>query len=103
MSPDNTLDRQTALRLLTTGGYDLIRQSDAKGILKKGYVADVLILDQDYFEVSDDRIESITSMLTIVDGRIVWGAGEYSTLAPPKLPAIPDWSPVNFYGGYEAR
>ena len=42
-------------------------------------------------------------LLTMVGGKVVWGAGEFGDLddaAPP--PAMPDWSPVRRYGGYGA-
>ena len=39
-------------------------------------------------------------MLTIVGGKVVYGAGDFERLAPPPLPVSPDWSPVKAYGGY---
>jgi len=36
----------------------------------------------------------------MVDGKVVYGAGEFGKLAPPPLPASPDWSPMKTYGGY---
>lgn len=35
--------------------------------------------------------------------KIVYGESEFNQLAPPKSKAIPEWSPVNFYGGYQYR
>ncbi|MDO1449699.1 amidohydrolase [Rhodocytophaga aerolata] len=98
---ENTLDRLTALRLLTTGGYSLIKEDNNKGKLKKGYHADVVILSKDYFSIAEEQIPTITSKLTIVDGKVVYGEEEYANLAPSQLKAIPSWSPVNYYGGYQ--
>ena len=39
-------------------------------------------------------------MLTVVGGRVVYGAGEFAGLAPPPLPVLPEWSPVKVFGGY---
>ena len=39
-------------------------------------------------------------MLTIVGGKIVYAAAEFSQFAPPALPVSPSWSPVKEYGGY---
>lgn len=100
MAKDNALDRQTALRLLTTGGYDLIKEK-GKGRIEAGYLADLVILDKDYFTVADEEIKSISSLLTIVDGKIVYGADVFSQVAPAALPVIPSWSPVKYYGGYQ--
>jgi predicted amidohydrolase YtcJ len=101
MAKENTLDRLTALRLLTTGGYSLIKEEESKGRISKGCYADLVILSNDYFSVADGEIPSITSRLTIVDGKPVYGADEYARLAPAPLKAIPAWSPVNYYGGYQ--
>jgi len=100
MGAENALDRATALRLLTSGGYDLIRES-RKGKIIKGNFADLVILDKDYFSVPAADISGISAALTIADGKIVYGAGQYSGIAPAALPVIPAWSPVKFYGGYQ--
>jgi predicted amidohydrolase YtcJ len=101
MDKTNTLDRSLALQLMTSGGYSLIKQGSTKGKIKEGFYADVVILDQDYFSVPADKISSIQSLLTIVDGKIVYGTGDYSSIGPPPLPVIPAWSPVRYYGGYQ--
>jgi len=46
------------------------------------------------------EIKSITSVLTIVDGRVVFGTEEYSNLSPKLPETIPAWSPVKYFGGY---
>jgi hypothetical protein len=38
--------------------------------------------------------------MTVVDGRVVFGAGKYITLAPTVPPVIPEWSSVKYFGGY---
>jgi predicted amidohydrolase YtcJ len=103
MDITKALDRLTALRLMTSGGYSLIKQADAKGKIKKGYSADLAILSDDYLSIPDEKVKSITSLLTIVDGKIVWGDQNYSSFAPPRLPVLPNWSPVKYYGGYQVN
>ena len=44
----------------------------------------------------------IEADLTVVGGRIVYGAAEYSTLAPEPPPVSPAWSPVARFGGHWA-
>lgn len=102
MAKENTLDRKTALKLLTQGGFDLIKEQ-LKGKIQKGYFADLVILDKDYFSVEDEAIKGITSKLTIVDGKVVYGSDEYKTVAPAGLPVIPEWSPVKYFGGYQTK
>jgi predicted amidohydrolase YtcJ len=50
------------------------------GKLEPGQLADLIVLDKDYFTVPDNQIWNIKSLLTVVDGRIVYGAGEYAGL-----------------------
>ena len=41
--------------------------------------------------------------LTVVGGRVVYGAGEFGPLDDnPLPPAMPDWSPTRLFGGYAA-
>lgn len=100
MASENVLDRTTALRLITGGGYNLVKET-LKGKIQKGFYADLVILDKDYFGITDEEIKSIRAKLTIVDGKVVFGNGEFESLAPAALKVIPDWSPVNYYGGYQ--
>lgn len=100
MEKPYTLDRMTALKLMTAEGYALIKET-SKGKIKAGFYADLVVLDKDYFSVPDAQIPDITSLLTIVDGKVVFGNGSFKHLAPERLPAIPVWSPMNFYGGYQ--
>lgn len=92
--PDNTLDRVEALRLLTQGSAALSNENGHKGTLTPGAFADLAVLTDDYLTVPDARIPGIESVLTLVDGRIVHAAAEFSTLNPP-LPAVqPSYSPL---------
>ncbi len=96
----NRLDRATALRLYTHGSAWMSREDDVKGRIAVGQYADFAALSADYFAVPDAEIRNIVSVLTAVDGKIVYGAEEFSNLAPPLPPASPDWSPVRSYGGF---
>ena len=56
----------------------------------------------DYFSVPEEEIKGMESVLTVVGGKVVYGAGEFGALAPPEIPASPGWSPVARSGGYAA-
>ena len=59
--------------------------------------------DKDYFSCAEDEISFLTSDLTVVGGRVVYGAGEFGPLDDnPLPPAMPDWSPTRLFGGYAA-
>ena len=95
------LDRTTALRLWTEGSAWFSTEQHKKGRIKAGQYGDLAVLDDDYFSVPDEKIKSLTSVLTIVGGHVVHGAREFKDLAPPLPAAMPDWSPVRTYGGYQ--
>jgi predicted amidohydrolase YtcJ len=97
-----TLDREQALRLWTEANTWFSGEGGKKGQIKVGQLADLAVLSDDYFNVADDRIADITSVLTLLGGRPVHASGDFSNLAPPLPSAMPDWSPVNYYGGYQS-
>jgi predicted amidohydrolase YtcJ len=96
----NRLDRAEALRLYTVGSSWFSTEEGKKGSIAPGQLADLAVLSADYFSIPDEQIKGLESVLTVVGGRVVYGAGEFAGLNPPPPPASPDWSPVNHYGGY---
>ena len=99
----NCLDRETALRLWTENVTWFSNEEGKKGRIEVGQFADLIVPDRDYFSCSEDEIADTTSDLTVVGGKFVYAAGDFSHLdqtAPP--PAMPDWSPVRSFGGYAA-
>jgi hypothetical protein len=96
----NRLDRMEALRLFTVGSSWFSSEEAQKGAIVPGQLADLAVLSADYFSIPDEHIKSLESVLTIVGGQVVYGAGAFSSLAPPPLPVSPGWSPVATYGGY---
>jgi len=89
----NRLEREAALRLYTEGSAWFSGDRARKGVLAPGRFADFIALSEDYFSVPEREIRDITSVLTVVDGRIVHAVDEFSAHAPPPLPVLPDWSP----------
>ena len=99
----NQLDRETALRLWTESNTWFSTEVGKKGQIKSGQLADLAVLSDDYFSVPGEAIQDITSVLTLVDGKTVYGDAEFKDLGPPLPPAMPDWSPVRTFGGYQKR
>ena len=99
----NRLDRETALRLWTENTTWFTREEGLKGRIEAGQYADLAVLSADYFEVAEDTIQDIESVLTIVGGRVVHGAGSLAPLAPSLPPAMPNWSPTRSAPGYKGR
>jgi predicted amidohydrolase YtcJ len=96
----NVVDRETALRLYTQANTWFSNEEGTKGQIKVGQLADLAILSQDYFAVPEEEIRQIVSSLTVVGGRVVYAADDFSALDSPLPPAMPDWSPVRKYDGY---
>ncbi len=72
IGPDQGLSRLEALHTYTTAGTWLTREEALKGTLAPGKLADLIVLDQDYFKVSEESIQQIQVLLTLVGGQIVW-------------------------------
>jgi predicted amidohydrolase YtcJ len=98
----NRLSREEALKLYTQGSSWFSGESGKKGAIAIGQLADIIALTEDYFSVTEEKIKGIESVLTIVDGKIVYGVQEYQSLGPEPLPVLPEWSPIKVYGGYGA-
>lgn len=103
MADANLVERETALALFTKGNAKLVNLHHDRGMIKEGYLADFILLSEDYFTVDAEKIPGITSLLTVLGGKIVYGDGGFKAHAPALPRALPEWSPVNFYGGYQNR
>ena len=98
--PDNQLSREEALSVYTVGSAWFSHEEKVKGRIAEGQYADLAVLSVDYLTVPEEDIKKIESVLTVVDGKIVYGAEEFASLMP-SLPTIkPDWSPVKYFGSY---
>jgi predicted amidohydrolase YtcJ len=72
---DQQLTRAEALRLFTRNNSWFLRMEEKIGSIERGKLADLAVLDRDYFTIPDAEIKKIRSVLTIVDGKIVHDAG----------------------------
>jgi len=75
VNPGQQLTRAEALRLFTRNNSWFLRMEEKIGSIEPGKLADLAVLDRDYFAVPDAEIKKIRSLLTIVDGKIVHDAG----------------------------
>ena len=94
------LSRDTALELFTHGSAWFSSEQGKKGQIKVGQLADLIALSADYFHIEDEGIKAIEAVLTIVDGKIVYGSVEFEKLGPPPIPVVPQWSPVSKVPGH---
>ncbi|MBL0869671.1 MAG: amidohydrolase [Phycisphaerales bacterium] len=96
----NLISRMQALRMFTRGSAWFSREEDVKGRIAPGCMGDLIVLSEDYFEVPAERIRGIESLLTLVDGKVVYAAGAFAKHAPAPIPVLPEWSPVAKFGGH---
>jgi predicted amidohydrolase YtcJ len=69
------ISRLEALRLYTRENGWFLRMEQKLGSIEVGKLADVAVLSDDYFEIPEEQIRRIRSVMTIVDGKIVHDAG----------------------------
>jgi len=69
------ITREEALRLYTRDNGWFLREEDQLGSIEEGKLADLVVLDRDYFTVPDEQLKHIRSELTLVGGRIVYDTG----------------------------
>jgi predicted amidohydrolase YtcJ len=74
-APEELPARLDALRLYTEGSAWFTFEENERGALAVGKLADLAVLSKDYLTVPTDEIGSIVSLLTMVDGRIVYADG----------------------------
>jgi hypothetical protein len=97
----NLLDRETALRMWTENVAWFSNEEGKRGRISVGQLADFIVPSKDFFKIPEDEISFLTSHLTVVGGRVVYGEGEFAKHdGNPLPPAMPDWSPTRLFGGY---
>ena len=69
------ISRQQALHLYTRGNAWYLNREDDLGSIEVGKMADMIVLDRDYFTVSDAAMRETRVLLTVVDGKIVHDTG----------------------------
>ncbi|MCM2323498.1 MAG: amidohydrolase, partial [Oligoflexia bacterium] len=70
---ENCLDREKALRLWTDQNTWFSNEEGARGQIKASQLADFIVLSEDYFSVDAEKIKDLTSVLTVVGGKVVHG------------------------------
>jgi hypothetical protein len=78
--PEQRLTRLQALEMATKKCGWFMELEDKVGTLEVGKYADLIVTSKDYFKVPVDDIRSLTSVLTVVDGKVVYGDAEFASL-----------------------
>lgn len=78
---ENSPSREEALRMHTVGSAWFASEETRRGTLEAGKWADLVVLDQDYFAVGEDRIGSIKPLLTMVAGKVQYASGAFAAMS----------------------
>ena len=70
--PEEKLSMEEAISLYTLGSAYAQFMEERKGIIKVGYLADMVILDHDLFNITENEIMKTKVDYTIVGGKIVF-------------------------------
>jgi predicted amidohydrolase YtcJ len=74
INPGQQITRQEVLGLYTRENGWFLREENDLGTIEVGKLADLVVLNQDYFTVPDEQLKRINSILTIVGGDVVHDA-----------------------------
>ena len=69
---DQAITREEALRLYTVSGAYSSFEEKVKGPIEVGKLADMVVLDRDYFTIPAEQIKDVKPLQTIVDGAVVY-------------------------------
>ena len=72
---DQQISRQQALHAYTRANAWYLNRENDLGSIEVGKLADLVVLDRDYFSVSDADVRRTRPVLTVVDGKIAYDAG----------------------------
>ena len=75
INPGQQISRQEALHAYTRGNAWYLNREDDLGSIEEGKLGDLVVLDRDYFQVSDADMRRTRPILTVVDGNVVHDLG----------------------------
>ena len=70
--PEQKLTMEEAIELYTLGAAYAQFMEDRKGMIKKGYLGDVVIVNQDLMTIPEEEIMKTKVDVTIVGGKVVF-------------------------------
>jgi predicted amidohydrolase YtcJ len=75
VNPGQQISRQQAMDMYTNGNAWFMNRENELGSIERGKWADLIVLDRDYFSVSDAAMRRTLPVLTIVGGKVVHDTG----------------------------
>jgi predicted amidohydrolase YtcJ len=78
LSEDKGLSRREALRAITMNSSYELHQERATGSIEVGKLADLIVLDRNFFEIPAQEIAQINVLQTVVGGRVVYQSENFA-------------------------
>jgi len=88
LNKPNVPELAAIIPMMTLDVAYLLHQEEATGSIEVGKMADLIILDQNLFEISTNQIDNTNVLLTMLGGEII-----YSTLPDPEV-SISQFIPI---------
>ena len=70
VAPEEAIDRMTLMKMMTSWPAEFVMRENELGTLEAGKLADLVVLNQDYFTVPEEEIPNLFPVLTVVGGKI---------------------------------
>ncbi len=70
--PEEKISIAQALKAYTFGGAYSSFEENKKGLIRPGYLADVIVFSEDLFEIESMRTHEVKVVMTVVDGKVVY-------------------------------
>jgi predicted amidohydrolase YtcJ len=70
--PKEAIGREDALRMFTIWAAEYVKAENRLGSLEPGKLADLVVLDRDYFSIPVEEFAKIRAVLTLVGGKVAY-------------------------------
>jgi predicted amidohydrolase YtcJ len=80
LSEDPGLTRETVIRAITMNSSYELHQDEQTGSIEVGKLADLIILDRNFFKIPAEDIANVQVLLTVVGGKVVYQSAQYNGL-----------------------
>ncbi|MCI0664037.1 MAG: amidohydrolase family protein, partial [Acidobacteria bacterium] len=72
LNPEQRITRPEALRMWTLNSAYLSFEEKSKGSIEPGKLADLIVVSKDFLSCPVEEIKNIETLLTVVDGKVVY-------------------------------
>ncbi len=78
IGPQNRIDLETSIRIHTLNGAYLLHREQQTGSIEVGKEADLIVLDQNLFDVPIEDVRHTKVLTTMIGGKIAWQSPEFN-------------------------